>query len=191
MLPGAVVDCTVSRSGALGRAAARVCRFAEATGGLRFPRPEDEVSGEFDRSRHSLRFRVLLPSTTEALNGAVRDVLRLAGRCGCAQDARADVEIALREALANAIIHGNGRENRKRIFLRCYGAPGSGLLILVRDEGAGFDPEHVPDPRAAHRKHLSHGRGLLLMRELMDHVEYRRSGSEVLIYKACRAATEE
>ena len=48
-----------------------------------------------------------------------------------------DLEIALREALANAIIHGNDLEDGKRIFLRCYGAPGSDLLILVRDEGPG------------------------------------------------------
>ena len=53
------------------------------------------------------------------------------------------------------------------------------------DEGKGFDPNGVPDPRNDDRMHLSHGRGLLLMRELMDYVEYRRSGREVLIYKSC------
>jgi len=152
---------------------------------LRIPRPEDQAPERFDRSRHTLRLRAFLPSTKEALNSAVRDVLKLARQCGCVRDTQADLEIALREALANAIIHGNDLEDGKRIFLRCYGAPGSDLLILVRDEGPGFDPASVPDPRDGDRKHLNHGRGLLLMRELMDYVEYRRSGCEVLIYKSC------
>jgi len=53
----------------------------------------------------------------------------------------------------------------------------------VRDQGPGFDPARVPDPRHPDRRHLHHGRGLLLMRELMDRVEYRRGGREVLLFK--------
>jgi len=99
---------------------------------------------------------------------------------------RADVEIAVREALANAFIHGNGLCRAKRVLLRCYGGPRSGLLVLVRDQGPGFDPARVPDPRHPGRIELHHGRGLLLMRELMDCVEYRRGGREVLLLKNCR-----
>jgi serine/threonine-protein kinase RsbW len=138
-----------------------------------------------DRSRFSIRLRDSLPSTKEALNGAVDRVLAVARRCGCVRDNQADLEIALREALANAMIHGNAYHDQKRIFLRCYGEPGAKIVILVRDEGSGFEPDDVPDPREEGRTQLSHGRGLLLMRELMDHVEYRRSGREVLIYKSC------
>lgn len=126
-----------------------------------------------------------MPSTKSALNEAVEQVLAVARRCGCVRDNQADLEIALREALANAMIHGNAYHDRKRVFLRVYGAPGSEIVVLVRDEGNGFQPEEVPDPREDGRTHLSHGRGLLLMRELMDFVEYRRSGREVLIYKSC------
>jgi serine/threonine-protein kinase RsbW len=129
--------------------------------------------------------RAFLPSTKQALNSAVRDVISIARRCGCVRDNQADLEIALREALANAIIHGNDHADDKQIFLRCYGAPGDDILVLVRDEGQGFDPDQVPDPRDNDRMHLNHGRGLLLMRELMDYMEYRRSGREVLIYKSC------
>ena len=130
--------------------------------------------------------RAFLPSTKQALNGAVRDVISIARRCGCVRDNQADLEIALREALANAIIHGNGLHESKRVFLRCYAVPKSAILIVVRDEGEGFDPEQVPDPRNADRMHLNHGRGLLLMRELMDHVEYRKNGREVLLFKSYR-----
>jgi len=141
------------------------------------PRPED-------RANYPVRLRISYPSTKQALSRAVGDVLKIADRCGCIDDDRMDLEIALREALANAITHGNGCRTAKRIFLRCYGSPGSDILVLVRDEGDGFDPEQVPDPRTSDRRLLHHGRGLLLMRELMDHVVYRKKGREVLIYKA-------
>ena len=140
------------------------------------PRPED-------RSKYPVRLRSFYPSTKQALNRAVDDVLQMAGLCGCIDDDQMDLEIALREALANAITHGNSSRTAKRVFLRCYGSPGSDILVLVRDEGKGFDPEQVPDPRNADRRLLHHGRGLLLMRKLMDHVTYRKAGREVLIYK--------
>jgi serine/threonine-protein kinase RsbW len=110
--------------------------------------------------------------------------MRVLARSGCPEDLRVDMEIALREALANAIYHGNGGTRGKRVFLRCYAAPQTGTCILVRDEGAGFDPQQVPDPRSTECLQLDHGRGLFLMRALMDRVEYRRGGSEVMLFKA-------
>lgn len=131
------------------------------------------------------RFRLTLEPSHAALNRAVRRVLELASSCGCARDGRADLEIATREALANAMIHGNLRQAGSRIHMRCYGEPDRGVLIAIRDEGHGFDPEGVPDPRRSERLHLHHGRGLLLMRELMDRVEHRKGGREVWMFKAC------
>jgi serine/threonine-protein kinase RsbW len=136
-----------------------------------------------DRHAYPLRLREYLPSTKQALNTAVRRVLRIATSCGCPEENQTDLEIALREALANAIIHGNAFHDAKSIFLRCYGAPGSAMLIIVRDQGEGFAPGEVPDPRGPDRMHLHHGRGLFLMRELMDYVEHRKNGREVILYK--------
>ncbi len=131
-----------------------------------------------------MRVRASLPSTRPALGRAVRAVMAIARKVEGLGKNRADLEIAVREALANAILHGNGGHKAKRVFVRCYGGPRSGLLVLVRDQGSGFDPSHVPDPRHPERLHLHHGRGLLLMRELMDRVEYRRGGREVLLFKS-------
>ena len=129
------------------------------------------------------RLRCWIPSRRAAINNAVDEVCRLAVRCGSPEDRQADLEIALREALANAISHGNAARPGRRVFLRCYAGPGAGILVAVRDEGDGFDPNNVPDPRSADRMHLTHGRGLLLMRELMDRLEYRRNGSEVVLFQ--------
>lgn len=141
-------------------------------------------NGDLSVGRRDLpyRLRLWIPSTNPAMNRAVAKVGRLVVRCGCSEDRQADLEIALREALANAMMHGNAKRPGRRVFLRCYAGPGAGVLIAVRDEGPGFDPEGVPDPRAGERRHLAHGRGLLLMRELTDWVSFRRGGSEVVLF---------
>jgi serine/threonine-protein kinase RsbW len=136
-----------------------------------------------DRHRLDQRLRIWLPSTTAALNRAAARVRRLAARGGVSSADLPDVEIAVREALANAVRHGNGHEPHGRIFLRCYAGSGAGILIAVRDQGPGFDPDSVPDPRSADRQELPHGRGLLIMRTLMDRVEHRRGGREVVLYR--------
>ncbi len=148
--------------------------------------PVDEPVGPnlLDRRSYKLRFRTTLPSTRDAINDAVRRGMEVADEVGRFGDGRDNLEIALREALANAIIHGNKNALDKQVQLRCYGAPQGGVLILVRDEGQGFAPEEVPDPRDAERVFLDHGRGIFLMRELMDHVEHRKGGREVLLFKS-------
>ncbi|MDH3626967.1 MAG: ATP-binding protein [Acidobacteriota bacterium] len=135
------------------------------------------------RREFAIRVRRHFPSTKTSLNEGVNTIIGVARKCGCTEDQETDLEIALREALANAMIHGNAFEKDKTIFVRAYGSDLKKLLILVRDEGEGFDPTDVPDPRNEDRMHLHHGRGLFLMRELMDIVEFRRNGREVLIYK--------
>ena len=146
--------------------------------------PRNQVPWPLERGQYSHRLRLRLPSTPGALDRGVDRAMRLMVRSGCPEHARVDLEIALREALANAIHHGNNCTKGKRVFLRCYASPHTGSLILVRDEGCGFDPGGVPDPRGADRLGLDHGRGLFLMRALMDHVEYRKGGCEVLLFKA-------
>jgi serine/threonine-protein kinase RsbW len=136
-----------------------------------------------DRRKLVLRYRRRLASTREAINGAVHEVIRQLRSCCDDHEDMADIEISLREALANAILHGNRRDPSRTVLLRVYGGPGQALLIAVRDEGEGFDPSDVPDPREAERLHLDHGRGIFLMRELMDHVEHRRGGKEVVLVK--------
>jgi len=126
---------------------------------------------------------MVFPSRREAISGAVDSILDIARECGCVDGSKAGLEIALHEALANAVVHGNAADAAKRVVLRCYANPGDALIVAVRDEGGGFDPAKVPDPRSDDRKLLHHGRGLFLMRELLDHLTYRKGGREVVLYK--------
>ena len=57
------------------------------------------------------------------------------------------------------------------------------MMIVVRDPGPGFDPDGVPSPLRGKRLHASHGRGIFLINELMDEVEYRRGGTEIWMRK--------
>ena len=136
-----------------------------------------------DRHTLALRYRRHLESTTPGINRAVRDILKQARVKGCLADHQAELEIALREALANAVLHGNRSNSAKKVLVRAYCDPKKGLVIAVRDEGRGFDPAKVPDPRREDRVQLTHGRGIFLMRELMDHIEHRKGGREVVLYK--------
>jgi serine/threonine-protein kinase RsbW len=130
-----------------------------------------------------VRLRFSVPSTHAGIRDGVRRVMKAALEMHCIKSDRANVEIALREALANAAFHGNGGDPSKSIQVRCALGPRRGITVAVRDHGVGFDPAEIPDPREQDRLFLHHGRGLLLMRALMDRVEHRHGGREVVLHK--------
>ena len=138
---------------------------------------------DLDRRAFRIRLRIQIPARRESISGALVPIMGFARECGCAPDAEPNLEIALREALANAVVHGSGANGQKTVRIRCYGMPDAAVVIAVRDQGDGFDPDGVPDPRADDRRFLHHGRGLFLMRELLDHLAYRKGGREVVLYK--------
>jgi serine/threonine-protein kinase RsbW len=99
------------------------------------------------------------------------------------------VGVALRESVINAIKHGNCSDVRKRVhveFTVLQGDEVPGLAIRVRDEGCGFDPSTLADPRAQENLLKSTGRGILLMRSFMDEMTFMRAaegGMEVRMVK--------
>ena len=141
-----------------------------------------------DRRRVTLRYRATLPSTPDSVRRAARRIGAIAGKAGCNGPRKADFEIALHEALANAVRHGGGGDPRRTFRVRCYAQPGAGIVVAVRDQGPGFDPASVPDPTRADRLHLHHGRGLFLVRQLTDFVEHRKRGREIVFAMRCPAA---
>ena len=94
------------------------------------------------------------------------------------------VELALREALSNAMLHGNRLDSRKLVHVRCCCDGSKGVLIVVRDQGQGFDPTQVPDPLAFENLAAEHGPGIHLMKLAMDGVSFERGGTEVRMRKA-------
>jgi serine/threonine-protein kinase RsbW len=93
--------------------------------------------------------------------------------------------MALREALANAIKHGNGLDSSKRVHLEMEVAD-STLRIRIQDEGRGFDPERVVDPLAPENRLKTSGRGIFYMKTFMDEVRFRQvdgGGMEIVLTK--------
>jgi serine/threonine-protein kinase RsbW len=123
-----------------------------------------------------------LPSEVAAISPFVDKLMRLIRKCGCADEGESDVEIALREALANAIIHGNHENPGKHVHVRCRCEP-SEISIAVKDEGRGFDVDTIADPTAPENQGSIHGRGIYLMKALMDEVRFEEGGVVVHMRK--------
>ena len=88
----------------------------------------------------------------------------------------------MREALANAIIHGNHEDRRKQVHVTCRCEPDE-VSITVKDEGKGFDVNSVPDPTAPENIVSVHGRGIHVMKALMDEVCFEEGGVVVRMRK--------
>jgi len=88
------------------------------------------------------------------------------------------VHLALEEAFANAIMHGNKIDPKKGVRID-YSVGLDRIEISMMDEGDGFDPNSVPDPRYGKNLYKTEGRGLLLMNSYMDVVEFNESGNRV------------
>jgi serine/threonine-protein kinase RsbW len=92
-------------------------------------------------------------------------------RLGVDEDKRHWIDLAVREAVANAIKHGNEQNPDKKVLVD-LGVEGEDLVIRVQDEGAGFDPDHLPDPLDPGNILRSNGRGIFYMKSFMDEINY-------------------
>ena len=104
----------------------------------------------------------------ELVQAVVDDALR---EGGATEDARHWIGLALREAVANAIKHGNRQNPDKQVEIQASFAPEE-VEIQVDDEGTGFDPQAVTDPSTPENRFRPSGRGIFYMRKFMDEVEF-------------------
>jgi serine/threonine-protein kinase RsbW len=131
-------------------------------------------------------------SEIKAISPMVEQLMRLIEGSRCVAGDEPDVELALREALINAVMHGNRLDPTKRVQILCRCELRRGVSIIVCDQGQGFDPNAVPDPSTGERVEAEHGRGILLMKMAMDEVSFRRGGTEVHMRKGskCKSRTD-
>ena len=131
-----------------------------------------------------MMIRLDIPSRIQTVEETDRLVYRLAKAVGLDDDSRDDILTAVHEALVNAIVHGNKEDGARHVTMRLALHPDR-LEIRIQDEGRGFDPDSVPDPLTSGNLLKPNGRGIHLMRVLMDKVTFRRSarGMEVTMVK--------
>src|SRR5467141_5221949 len=139
------------------------------------------------RSRSSiLEIDSWMPSAIQAISPLVDRLMRLIEGSQCVPGAEPDVELALREALANAAIHGNREDPETKVHIRCRCGPGKEISIVVTDQGKGFDFGRVVDNGLHFDPVTEHGHGIQLMKAYMDEVHFERGGSEVHMRKRAR-----
>jgi serine/threonine-protein kinase RsbW len=145
----------------------------------------DDTSADLrpDEGQKLIQLNLTIPGEVKAIDPVVEKIMWVVEQMKCAEGKEFEVETALREALANAVVHGCGEDPKKRVqFIVACNAK-QGMTIIVRDPGRGFDPEKVPNPVERDRLYSVHGRGIYLINQLMDEVRFEKGGSEIHMKK--------
>ena len=133
--------------------------------------------------RSLLEVDAWIPSEVKAISPLVERLMRLIEKSHCVTGDEDAVQMALREALNNAVVHGNRLDARKLVHVRVHCRVGKGISVIVSDQGQGFDARTIPDPLAVENLEADHGRGIHLMKLVMDQVSFGQGGTEVHMCK--------
>ena len=137
----------------------------------------------FDPDRLVLKLKVTLAADRNAIDPVVQGIMDVVRNMQCATGKEDAIELALSEALSNAVVHGAKGDPKKVIECDVACDEARGMLIVVRDPGPGFDPASIPSPVAGENIYSNHGRGIFLINQLMDEVRFRNYGKEIHMLK--------
>jgi anti-sigma B factor antagonist len=144
-----------------------------------------EDSPQGIRGRISREMTLVVDSDLESVDQVEKLLLDFATQCGCCEDECTQIELAVRETVINAIVHGNRKDAEKKVHIDAA-LRNHELSISIRDEGEGFDPALVADPTRPENLMRDSGRGILMMQTLMDAISIKSApgqGTEVLMVK--------
>ena len=122
-----------------------------------------------------------LDSTLDSVDAAEDLVLQIAHGAGFEEEHLHKIGMAVREAMVNAVVHGNRYNLKKRVHLRIF-VQGDRLEVKIVDEGEGYEPKELPDPLAEENLLRQSGRGLLLIQAFVDEFTMRKApplGTEI------------
>jgi len=137
----------------------------------------------FDAKALKLKLSVTLSADRAAVDPVVQNVMKVVREMQCATGREDDIELALTEALANAVVHGAKNDPTKVVECDVACDETHGMLIVVRDPGPGFDPGKIADPCSGENIYSHHGRGIFLINQLMDEVQFHKNGTEIHMIK--------
>jgi serine/threonine-protein kinase RsbW len=130
-----------------------------------------------------LKLKVTLAADRNAVDPVVQSVMELVRQIHCSPDKHDAIELALTEALANAVVHGAKADPSKIVECDVVCNEDKSLLIVVRDPGKGFNPGEIPNPVRGESVYSDHGRGIFLINQLMDEVKFLKNGTEIHMIK--------
>ena len=143
------------------------------------PLPEKD----FDPDKLALLLRVTLSADRRAVDPVVQQVMAVVREMKDLEGREDAIELSLQEALANAVIHGAKEDPSKTVECLVSSDAERGILIVVRDPGTGFSPQAIPGCTVGENVYSNHGRGIFLINQLMDKVEFRKNGTEIHMIK--------
>lgn len=141
------------------------------------PKP---ATSQPDSDKHAVT--ITLKAAASEVSPVVDQVMQMLRETNCAPGSEMEIEIAFREALANAIKHGADSDPSKIIECR-ISCEAPGILIVVSDPGKGFDPDKIPNPLEGENIYSNHGRGIYMINHLMDEVKFEKNGTEIHMRK--------
>ena len=141
------------------------------------------------RSAPFFELRQSLLSQIALISPFVDQLMFFIANCRNQEDGGLDIEMALREALANGIVHGNQEDPLKCVYVACRCTTDGEVSIEVQDEGQRFDSNAVADLKIPENRLVNHGRGIYLMKTLMDEVHFEHGGALVYMRKKSNAGS--
>jgi len=123
-------------------------------------------------------FRLVLPSSVEFLEEVDEVTSRISKECHFSDSIADDLSICVTELFNNAIHHGNKDDETKKVTI-LYKLISKGLEITISDEGDGYNPDDITDPLDPDNLLASGGRGIFLVKKLMNRFEVRRNDTGV------------
>jgi len=138
---------------------------------------------DFESDKLIWKLKLTLAADTRAVDSAVQRVMELVRETNCGEGKEHAIELALSEALANAVVHGAKSDPSKIIECDVACDQNRSMLIVVRDPGNGFDPLAIPSPVHGENIYSTCGRGIYLINQLMDDVRFLNNGTEIRMIK--------
>jgi serine/threonine-protein kinase RsbW len=128
------------------------------------------------------QLELAIPADAEQISGATDAVVACLSRLNLGEEKCLAIALAVQEALANAVVHGCQGDASKTVSCELSSDESGRVLIVVADPGPGFDFAALPQP-ASQDAYNDHGRGVFLIRQLMDEVSFDRGGSIIQMWK--------
>ena len=136
--------------------------------------PEDELSELLN---------IGFPADTDAIGKVADAIDQTLIELQVPEQKRLEIDLAVQEALVNAVVHGCNNDRSKEVRCRLQSDPLGRIVITVTDPGPGFSPDSLSDPKHQENLYADHGRGVYLIRQLMDEVSFESRGNQIRMWK--------
>jgi len=128
-------------------------------------------------------FELRLQGEVRAIRAVADNISDKLQQLQISEEKQMEILLAVQEALANAVVHGCKNDRSKEVRCRLEQYANGHILIVVSDPGPGYTPQQLPNPTGADHIYRDHGRGIYLIRQLMDEVSFEHNGSEIRMWK--------